>query len=212
MAAVLRLSLLGAAALMLGSCATMSEDQCLAGDWGTKGYEDGVGGRAVERLDDHAKACAKYGVTPNPDAYYSARDQGLRTYCQWQNGFRVGRSGSTYGGVCTPAEERDFLAAYEDGVRVYQAERILSEAENNVSSALSRIRDREDKLNAKERELRQDGLTKEQRDRIRDRIAEVRGEVRDARRELRQAQDELRAVEYEARAVIRTVGGRYGVF
>lgn len=209
---ILTIALVSSAAALLGSCATMSEDQCLAGDWGGKGYQDGLNGRAPERLDDHAKACAKYGITPNPQAYYSAREQGLRTYCRWENGFRVGRAGSTYSGVCTPAEERDFLPAYEDGVRVYQAERVLSDAESNVRSAAALIRDRENKLEAKQRELRQEGLSQEERERIRDRIREMRGELREAHRALRMAEDEYRAVEYEARMIIRSVGGRYGVW
>lgn len=209
---ILTIAVVSGAAALLGSCATMSEDQCLAGDWGGKGYQDGLNGRVPERLDDHAKACAKFGVTPNPAAYYSARDQGLRTYCRWDNGFRVGRNGSTYNGVCTPDEERNFLPAYEDGVRVYQAERVLSDAESNVRSAVSRIRDRENKLEAKERELRQEDLSQEERERIRARIRDLRIELRDARRELRMAEDEYRAVEYEARMIIRSVGGRYGVW
>ncbi len=209
---ILTIAVVSGAVALLGSCATMSEDQCLAGDWGGKGYQDGLNGRAPERLDDHAKACAKFGVTPNPTAYYLARDQGLRTYCRWENGFRVGRAGSTYNGVCTPAEESDFLPAYEDGVRVYQAERVLSDAESNVRSAAALIRDRENKLEAKQRELRQEGLSQEERERIRDRIREVRGELREAHRALRVAEDEYRAVEYEARMIIRSVGGRYSVW
>lgn len=203
---------LGAGVLLVSGCATMSEDQCMAGDWGGKGYQDGLNGRQEERLEDHAKACGKYGVAPNPQAYFSARDQGLRTYCRWENGFRVGRSGGSYYGVCTSAEERDFIPAYSDGVQVHAAETALSNAESNVRSAASRIRDREIKLQAKERELRQDGLSREERASIRERIGEVRGELRQAHRDLRYVEDELRSIEYEARMVIRTVGSRYGVW
>jgi len=209
---LLTVAMLGGAAALLSGCATMSEDQCLAGDWGGKGYQDGLNGYQGSRLEDHAKACSKVGVTPNPDAYFSARDQGLRTYCRWENGFKVGRNGSSYGGVCTPEEERDFIPAYEDGRIVHAAESALSNAESNVRSAAARIRDRENKLDAKERELRQEGLSHEERERIRQRIREVRGELRDAHRDLRFAEDELRDVSFEARSIIRSVGGRYGVW
>lgn len=209
---ILMIAVVGGAAALLNGCATMSEDQCMAGDWGGKGYQDGVNGRQEERLEDHAKACGKYGITPNPQAYFSAREQGLRTYCRWENGFRVGRSGRSYYGVCTPAEERNFLAAYQDGVQVHAAESALSNAESNVRMAASRIRDRENKLEAKERELRQDGLSREERERIRERIREVRGELRDAHVSFREAEYALRSIEYEARMVIRTVGSRYGVW
>ena len=203
--------MLGGAVALLSGCATMSEDQCLAGDWGGKGYQDGLNGYQGSRLDDHAKACGKVGVSPNPDAYFSAREQGLRTYCRWENGFKVGRSGSSYGGVCSPDEEHDFLTAYEDGLVIHAAESALSNAESNVRSAAARIRDRESKLEAKERELRQDGLSREERERIRVRIREVRGELNDAHRDYRFAEVELRDITFEMRSVIRSVGIRYGV-
>ena len=198
--------------VLLSGCATMSQDQCLVGDWGGQGWRDGAAGRQTSRLDDHAKACAKFGVAPNMSAYLSAREDGLRTYCTWENGFRQGRQGASYGGVCSPAEERDFLPAYQDGRRIYAAEQAVSSAESALNSAFSRIESREDKLEAKQRELRQEGLTDEQRERVRERIREVRGELQDARRDARRAEEELRYAEIEARAVIGAIGGRYGVW
>ena len=197
---------------LLAGCTTMSKDQCLAGAWGEKGYQDGLSGYRPSRLDDHAQACAKFGVEANPSAYLSAREDGLRTYCTWENGFRQGRQGNSYGGVCAPAEEREFLPAYEDGRRIYVVEQAVSSAESALNSAVSRIENREDKLDAKQRELRQEGLSDEERDRIRDRIREVRDEIRDARRDARRAEEDLRYAEIEARAVIGAIGGRYGVW
>lgn len=197
---------------LLAGCTTMTREQCLAGAWGEKGYQDGLSGYRSSRMDDHAQACARYGVAPNPGAYLSARDDGLRTYCTWESGFRQGRQGNSYGGVCSPAEERDFLPAYEDGRRIYGVEQAVSSAESALNSAINRIESREDKLEAKQRELRQDGLTDEERERIRERIREVRGELREARRDARQAEEALRYVEIEARAVIGAIGGRYGVW
>lgn len=198
--------------VVLAGCTTMTKDQCLAGAWGEKGYQDGLAGYRPSRLDDHVQACAKYGAPPNPSAYLSAREDGLRTYCTWESGFRQGRQGNSYGGVCSPAEERDFLPAYEDGRRIYVAEQAVSSAESALNSAVSRIESREDKLEAKQRELRQEGLTDEERERIRDRIREVRGELQDARRDARRAEEELRYARIEARAVIGAIGGRYGVW
>lgn len=197
---------------LLAGCTTMTKEQCLAGAWGEKGYQDGLSGYQPSRLDDHAQACAKYGAAPNPSAYLSAREDGLRTYCTWESGFHQGRQGNSYGGVCSPAEERDFLPAYEDGRRIYVVEQAVSSAQSALNSAISRIESREDKLEAKQRELRQDGLTDEDRDRIRDRIREVRGELQEARRDARRAEEELRYAEIEARTVIGAIGGRYGVW
>ncbi len=198
--------------VLLSGCATMNQDQCLVGDWGGQGWRDGAAGHQVSRLDDHAKACAKYGVAPNMSAYLSAREDGLRTYCTWENGFRQGRQGGSYGGVCSPAEEASFLPAYQDGRQIYAAEQAVASIESALNSAISRIESREDKLEAKQRELRQEGLTDEQRERIRERIREVRGELQDARRDARRAEEELRYAEIEARAVRAAIGGRYGVW
>ena len=203
-------ALVGAAAL-LGSCTTMSKDQCLAGAWGEKGYADGAAGYPMTRLDDHAKACAKYQVAPNPAAYGSAREDGLRTYCTLERGWAEGRSGNTYYGVCRPEEEAAFLPAYQDGLRLHAVEEAVRSAQGALASAEARIGDRQDKLEAKQRELRQSGLTDEERQRIRDRIEEVRGEIRNARRDARDARealDDARREEDRARFLLR---GRYPV-
>ncbi|MGH7019281.1 MAG: DUF2799 domain-containing protein [Brevundimonas sp.] len=197
---------------LLAGCTTMTKDQCLAGAWGEKGYQDGLSGYRTSRMEDHAQACAKFGVEANPTAYLSAREDGLRTYCTWESGFRQGRQGNSYGGVCSPAEEASFLPAYQDGRQIYAAEQAVASIESALNSAISRISDREDKLEAKQRELRQEGLTDEQRQRIRERIREVRGEIQDARRDARRAEEELRYAEIEARAVRAAIGGRYGVW
>ena len=196
-------------AALLAGCSTMSKDQCLAGAWGEQGYKDGAAGLLASRLAAHAEACAKHGVLPDESAYMSAREDGLRTYCTWENGFRAGREGESYGGVCSAAEEESFLPAYQDGRRIHVAEEALSSARSSLNSAINRISDREEKLAAKQRELRQSGLTEEERQRVRDRIQEVRGEIEEARRNARWAEDEVRHAEMEVRAVRRALEGRY---
>lgn len=198
------------ATLALSSCATMSEDQCLAGAWGERGYKDGLEGLAQTRLNDHAEACAKYGVVPETEVYMSAREDGLRSYCTPSGGFQAGRAGRSYAGVCPAAVEADFVPAFEDGRRIYAVEQAVSSAETDLSSAIARIEDREDKLEAKRNELDQEGLTDEQRRKIRERIEEVRGEIRDARRRAREAEDALRYARDEADRLRFSIGGRYG--
>lgn len=209
----LTLAALGVSGLaLLSGCATMNESQCRVGDWGGQGYRDGTEGYPSSRLDDHAKACAKHGVSPNINAYMAAREDGLRSYCTWENGFRSGRAGGSYHGVCSPAEERAFMPAYQDGRQLYQVEQAVSSAESALNSAIRRVESREDKLDAKHRELRQSGLSDEERRHIRNRIREVEGELQDARRDVRRAEDDLRYAEVELRAVRRVLDGRYGIW
>ncbi len=189
----------------------MSKDECLAGAWGEKGYADGAAGYPVSRLNDHAEACAKYQVTPNPAAYGSAREDGLRSYCTFEKGWVEGRAGNTYYDVCSPEEEAAFLPAYQDGQRLHTVEAAVETARSALNSAEARIEDREDKLEAKQRELRGEGLTDEERQRVRDRIEEVRGEIRQARRNAREARDALDSAEWDVRRVQRELSGRYPV-
>ena len=200
-----------AGAALLAGCTTMSKDQCLAGAWGEKGYADGAAGYPISRLDDHAKACAKYQVAPNPTAYGSAREDGLRSYCTFEKGWVEGRAGNTYYGVCRPEEEAAFVPAYQDGLRLHAVEEAVETAESVLSSAEARIADREDKLEAKQRELNGEDLTDEERRRVRDRIEEVRGEIRQARRNAREARDALDSAEWDVRRVRRELSGRYPV-
>ena len=125
----------------LAGCSTMSKDQCLAGAWGEKGYADGAAGYPMSRLDGHAKACAKYQVAPNPAAYDSARQDGLRSYCTFERGWEEGRSGNTYYGVCRPQEEQAFLPAYHDGLRLHEVEAAFETAESALNSAEARDRE-----------------------------------------------------------------------
>lgn len=198
------------ATVLLGSCATMSEDECLAGAWGEKGHADGVAGYPVARLDAHIEACAKYQVTPDPVAYRSAREDGLRSYCTSGRGWLEGRAGNTYYGVCRPEEEAAFMPAYEDGQRLHAIEEAVEMAESALNSAVARIEDRQDKLEAKQRELRQ-AATDEEKQRVRDRIQEVRGEIRDAERAARDASDALDVARREEDRVRFLLGSRYPV-
>ena len=199
-----------ASVLALGSCATMSEDQCLAGDWGQQGYADGRSGQTVSRLEAHTEACAKYGVIPDARSYYSAREDGLREYCTPARGFQVGREGSSYADVCPPQLEEAFLPAYRDGQVVYAAEQALSSARSSVSSLGARAEALDDKIRAKRAEMRADGLTDEQREQIRDRIGEIRREREGVLHDWRRAQDEVDDAERRVRDVHYRFADRYG--
>lgn len=198
------------AALALGSCATMSEEQCLAGDWSGQGYSDGLSGLTMSRLDDHAEACGKHGVTPDAAAYAAGRREGLVHYCTVEKGFEVGRTGAGYAGVCPSELEGDFLYAYRDGQVVHAAEQALSEARSRVDSLGSRLEELDEKIIAKQAEARAEGLTEAQREEIRKRIAEIRRERADTERDWRRAQDEIDDAEREVRDVRWRFRDQYG--
>ena len=200
----------GGAVLALGSCATMSAEQCMAGDWSGQGYADGQSGLTMSRLDEHAEACAKHGVTPDAAAYADGRRQGLVSYCTPYKGFEVGRTGSGYGGVCPPNLEADFMPAYRDGQIVHEVEAALASARSRVDGLGARLEELDDKITAKQAEARAEGLTDEQREQIRNRIQEIRRERSDTERDWRRAQDEIDDAERDVRDVRWRFRDQYG--
>lgn len=200
----------GGAVLALGSCATMSAEQCLAGDWSGRGYSDGASGLSMSRLNEHAEACAEHGVVPDQSAYAAGREQGLMRYCTPANGFQKGRTGSGYGGVCPSFLEADFMLAYRDGQIVYGVEQALANARSTVSSLGARLEDLDDKILGKQGELRAEGLTEPQREQIRGRIQELRRERADTERDWHRAQDAIDDAERDVRDVQWRFRDQYG--
>ena len=198
------------AALALGSCATMSAEQCMAGDWSGQGYADGQSGLTMSQLDEHAEACAEHGVAPDAAAYAAGRRQGLVHYCTPYKGFEVGRTGSGYAGVCPSDLEADFMPAYRDGQIVHEVEQALANARGRVDSLGDRLEELDDKITAKQAEARAEGLTEQQREQIRNRIQEIRRERADTERDWRRAQDEIDDAERDVRDVRWRFRDQYG--
>ena len=128
---VLTLPLVGSA-LILASCATLSKEQCMVGDWQAIGYSDGVAGYYADRLSLHAKACAKAGVAPDYQAWERGRQQGLKQYCSADNAFALGRLGQPLNSVC-PAEVSQRLQNINaQGREYYALSNQLREARNQL--------------------------------------------------------------------------------
>lgn len=207
-----RLLILGLAvtAGALAGCATLTTEQCLQGDWGAVGFKDGEAGRAQSRLDDHAKACAKSGVVPQAAPYFAAREQGLKLYCTQDRGFREGRTGSSYAGVCPPGPERGFLVGYGDGQFVRAAEERLSQARSDRDSADHRAEKRDREARGVEDELKNPALNDEQKKELRDRLNRLRSERRQAVEDGRRAEWAARDAEREVDELHHRFGVRYG--
>jgi hypothetical protein len=117
------------AAALLAGCATgMDRNQCVAADWRTIGYEDGLHGFPADRIGAHRVACSRFQVAPDLAAYTEGRQRGLLEYCQPKNGFRVGLHGGGYANVCSGPTEQSFVNGYQWGRQIYEAR---SELKNN---------------------------------------------------------------------------------
>jgi len=121
-----------AAALVLGGCASMDRAQCVNANWYAIGMEDGAQGRPLQRLGEHRRACAEHGVQPDAERYAAGRNEGLKSYCTYDRGFRTGRAGSAYNGVCPEPAARDFLAGYQHGRELYGLQKRLDEVNADI--------------------------------------------------------------------------------
>lgn len=198
------------AGIVTASCATMSQEECLQGDWRSVGYSDGANGRPMSRIDDHAKACQKTGVTPDMSLYAQGRDEGLVRYCTEANGFRVGREGHSYAHVCPYPVEAEFLGGYADGERVHAATERLESARSDLSSADARADKRARQADGVEDELRNPKLTDEQTRELRDRLQRLRRERREAIEDGRRAEAAIRDAEREVDDLRARYTPRYG--
>ena len=133
--------------LLLGACAAkMSRDECRTVDWRTVGYEDGVAGQPGDRIGEHRRACAEYGVTPDLNAYLAGRTAGLREYCQPHNGYRAGANGYTYFDTCPADLAEAFEIAYDEGRALYVRERRVTDTERQIEDRHREIRRLEDRV------------------------------------------------------------------
>lgn len=105
--------LLASSALLLQGCATLSENECETADWWLIGQEDGSEGLPLTHLAEHQESCAEHGMAPDRDAYAKGHRSGLAVYCTRFTGYKVGRSGQPYHGIC----EGSLAEAFEPGLR-----------------------------------------------------------------------------------------------
>lgn len=178
---------LAAPLLLAGSCATLNEDQCRAGDWGGIGYTDGANGHTTGRFGDHVKACEKYGIVPDQVAYLAGRTRGLPAYCNPGRGFTEGRLGRGYAGVCPVDLERGFQSGYADGRVVWDAQQRVSRAESDISAAQTRWNDADQRLRDDERRLADPATPDTEKQAIRERLKRLRDDRRQADDDLRDA-------------------------
>lgn len=127
-------ALFGLSGLLLGACASLSEQDCLRGDWQQVGFRDGQTGRPASRIEAHREACREFGIEPQEPAYRAGRERGLNFYCTPANGMAAGRRGESYAGVCPAWAERGFLRSFEAGREVHFARERLDRIEQELRS------------------------------------------------------------------------------
>jgi hypothetical protein len=127
-------------ALMAGcSSNTVSESQCIAGDWQTVGYRDGANGLRSTQLLKHQDACVKHDVIPDRASYMVGWKEGVQEYCSPHNGFDVGERGERYYNVCPSDLEHGFQSAYAEGRELYMARVAVANLERKIAQRERRL-------------------------------------------------------------------------
>lgn len=201
--------LIAACTLLLGACASkMSKDECRTVDWRTVGYEDGVAGQPGDRIGEHRRACAEYGVTPDLNAYLAGRTAGLREYCQPHNGYRAGVNGYTYFDTCPADLAEQFERAYDEGRALYVRERRVTDTEEQIEQRRREIRRLEDRIAESAFDVIDTAAAAEERTQAvldtkqaAERIGRLKAEITELEKERVRYQEELDA--YRKTAVLR---------
>jgi len=158
--------------ILLSGCASLDRDECVNADWYAIGLEDGARGRAVERLGDHRRACAKHNIAPNAERYLAGRNDGLKTFCTYERGYAEGSAGRAYGAGCP--QPSNFLAGYQRGRELYDLNRHRAELDKEIARIKTALREGIPNPRARSQEIeRLEALTRES-EQLESRIEQLR--------------------------------------
>jgi hypothetical protein len=106
-------------------------------------------------------ACARVGIRPDAEAWRAGRQEGLRSFCTADSGWRHGRAGRGYEHVCGPRGEAEFLYGYDIGRELHEVTGRIAALERRIAHLEDALDD--DSLDAEERRDLVDQLSRSQR-------------------------------------------------
>ncbi len=127
--------------LLVSGCASISKEECKTGDWNGIGFKDGSAGKKIARIQGYIEECGKHGATVDRAAYEKGRNEGLKTYCSKDNGFRVGKDGSAMFDECPAAMRPTFMKAWSMGNKIYELNKQLKNIESEMEGFEKRLDD-----------------------------------------------------------------------
>lgn len=176
--------------LIFQGCASMSKNECVSADWYTIGYESGVRGQLEAQFSEYRKACAEHSVTPDLARYLEGRDAGLQRYCEPGNGYRLGRAGTAYAGVCPQRLEGAFRQAHSAGRELYDAQQNINRLGRRIDARQAELTRLNEELADKQAELIAAGTTPQRRALLLNELLELRDKVKSAERDMHNARVE----------------------
>jgi hypothetical protein len=79
--------------IFAAGCSSLSKEECQAANWTEKGKSDAMRGIDSPKHTTYKKDCSEHGFNVNEKEYLSGYNQGLELYCNYQNGYNLGKIG-----------------------------------------------------------------------------------------------------------------------
>ena len=174
-------------AALISSCASLTKEQCLQGDWNHLGYLDGYQGRSHGYFEKHVKACQRVHVQPDKETWLDGHKRGARKYCEPDNAYKQGLMGRKYHNICEPDQHKTFVVLHELGHREY----LIIESRDYYAREVARL---ENALDEKEAYWDDVGLDDSQ---TQDQRSSIRSQIHFARK--RQLEESDRLAEFRRR-------------
>ena len=142
-----------ATAIVLSSCSSISEQECVTGDWYSIGVNDGKDGADIKKYKKYQKECASHGITADFARYQQGYQQGLVFYCDFAHGEAHGRSGASYNTACTGNLEMQFRLGYQKGKEWHQVKSAVDNLQFELEQRYRQIQQNRDLIYANNQRL-----------------------------------------------------------
>ena len=195
--------------LLVTGCASLSESQCVAGDWETVGYRDGLAGRQSTQLLSHQNACVKHGAVPDREDYLAGWEDGVRQFCLPGNGFSAGEAGSQFANVCPDDLQNAYYEAYQEGRRLYLAKAEIEALNREIARKEKRLEQLAEEISSVEAEIVADETSALQRVRLLDRTKALAAEQGELEAEIQQLRVDVALKDERLRSLRQTLAFAY---
>lgn len=116
----------------------MNEGECENGDWSQYGRKDAMEGKAHSKFFERRKTCYEYGIKGDEKSYRQGYEEGLRNYCTFENGFKIGSLGEKYAKICPSNSYKELARGHMIGINRFEEKKRHEEFKKQVSESIQR--------------------------------------------------------------------------
>jgi hypothetical protein len=203
---ITRFSLLAVFILFLAGCSAMNKKECITANWYTVGQLDAERGKPSSNIATYGKQCAKHSITPNQDSYNEGHIEGTKLYCTKDSGFKVGKKGKTYNGICPTQSEPSFKNGYSIGKEYYAVIKEINSLEYTINRAKKKAKKLIKSVANIKKEASKSTTTNERRIALREELIDKRVEAKIVLNDNQAAEVKLAVEEYKYTELVKKYG------